>query len=481
MSVPEPMSMLLLCGLLALSGFVRFNRLPLKEFGKLLAVTMVAWAAAGSTAPAAVTNDRLYTFGEDTLEGASHGSVIGSSNSGALSPGNSADSSGPSGAYLDLTQFGDPIYQNVGTGPNGLLRPGITGQQFGVSFDGIDDRLTAIALGRPDNLATRTQSGTYPLNYNGITSRGVQMWVYPSADKLGVSPQTILADSPLMGGPQISADGRWTQLNSGHTTDRSTGAPIPIRDDTPTVVANTWYHVMQHVYNENDINSPRRVTGSTPTNHEAVLYVNGIAVSANFDNIPTGLEQTLVIGAEQNGTEYNNHFKGVIDDVEMYVFGNNETGVIGNVADGEDWGTFELFIDNEWIAQQIIATVPGGVLQPGDVNKDGQITSADVDAFVDGWLSVNLFTGAHGTLTAGDWGTWNKGDMNHDGITDLDDAFILHGALVSAGLGGLNFSLLDGSTTVPEPSALVLGLVFFCGELARRRHVVRKTAHGIGR
>jgi hypothetical protein len=456
-AVPEPATTFSLCGILLVSVILRrFPTASLQLSCKALLVTIVAWAVVGSSALAAVTNDRLYSFGEDSLEGATHGGVGGSNNSGALSAGNSADSTGPSGAYLDLTQSGDPTYQEVG--PGGLQRPGVSSQEFGVRLGGSNDRLTAIALNRPDNLAVRTDSGTYPINYSGIASRGVQMWVYPTAGKLGSAPQTILADSALMGGPQLSADGRWTQLNSGHSTD-GTGGAIPIRADTPVAVANTWYHVMHHVYNENDPKSPRRVTGSAPTNHEAVLYVNGIAVSANFDNVPASLDLTLVIGAEQNGEEYKNHFQGVIDDVEMYVFGNNETGTPGLLSDGENWGTFDLFADNEWIAREILTTVPGGILEPGDVNKDGMVNQADVDAFVDGWLSINLFDAAHGTLTAGDWNTWDKGDMNHDGITDLDDAFILHGALLSAGMGGLNFSLLDGPISVPEPSAFVLGIL----------------------
>jgi hypothetical protein len=468
-AVPEPPAVVVaLLGIVVAGCLVKsrrmtawLNTLVIPSIG----VATVAWAVLGSTALAAVTNDREYWFGEDSLENASQDGIIGDSNSAPLAAGDSADSKGSlAGTYLDLTvakdvtALNDPRYEDVG--PSGLQRPGVSGQEFGARFDGENDYLTGIALNRPDGLENRT-GGSYPLNYDGITSRGVQMWVYPDAAKIGTAPQTILIDSPIMGGPQISAAGNWTQANGGHSTDDEDGG-IP---DSVPVIGNTWYHVMQHVYNANDPNSPRRITGSSGTNHEAVLYVDGVAVSANFDNIPTATTDPLVVGAQQDGEGgFNSHFMGIIDDVEMYVFGDNTS------QGGQDWGSFDLFADNEWIAMEIATTLPNGILKPGDVNKDGTIDSSDVDAFVDGWLSKNLLVGAHGTLTAGDWNTWNNGDMNHDGITDLDDAFILHDALVLAGAGGLEFSRLVAA--VPEPSTIVIALLSLAGigAFARRRN-----------
>ncbi len=46
--------------------------------------------------------------------------------------------------------------------------------------------------------------------------------------------------------------------------------------------------------------------------------------------------------------------------------------------------------------------------------------------------------------------------MNLDGKVQLDDAFLLHGALVTAGLAGLDFSLL--TTSVPEPASWMLAV-----------------------
>ena len=54
----------------------------------------------------------------------------------------------------------------------------------------------------------------------------------------------------------------------------------------------------------------------------------------------------------------------------------------------------------------------------------------------------------------GDWQTWDNGDMNHDGYTELLDAYILHEALLDSTGTGLNFDLLTGA--VPEPSSWAL-------------------------
>ncbi|WP_197528327.1 PEP-CTERM sorting domain-containing protein [Aeoliella mucimassa] len=420
---------------------------------------IIAWATLGSTAQAMVTNDREYWFGEDGLEGASQGAIIGSSNSGGLATGYTADSKGPSMAYLDLLQAGDPTYENVG--PSGLSRPGVAGTQYGARFDGEDSLLTGKPLNRPDELALLVQPSLYPIDYTGITSRGVQLWVYPDSESLGTGAQTLVFDTQVMGGPQISADGKWTQGNSQHTADNFNGFGAVPGD--VSVVGDTWQHLMQHVYNKGDENAARIVSGSGTMNHIAVVYVDGVAVSANADNMPAGFDLTaqgfsgdLIVGAEDDGEGgYKNHFDGVIDDLQMYVFGNNETGSSGVLSDGEDWGTFDLFADNDWIAMEIANSVPGGVLEPGDVNKDGEVDSLDVDAFVLGWKYENVMTGAHSVMTVGDWNTWDKGDMNHDGITNLADAFILHQALVANTGVGLDFGLL-ADTTVPEPSSVVL-------------------------
>ena len=388
-AVPEPSSLAMLLIGLAIAlcwPVMKGNNMIRPAAIRAAAVLIVAWVSACSSVQAAVTNDREYWFGEDGLEGTSQGATIGISNTLPLAAGNTADSKGGTGAYLDLTQSGSPTYQDVG--PGDLARPGVSGTEYGARFDGVDDRLTGIPLNRPDNISLVLPD--YPYNYDGITSRGVQMWVYPSAAKVGVAAQTILLDTWIMGGPQISADGKWTQANSGHSTGNP-GLTIPA--DVP-VVGDTWYHVMQHVYNQDDPGAPQLISGGGGTNHRAILFVNGVAVSANADNIPAEADPTaggysgdLVVGAEDDGLGgFTKHFQGVIDDLEMYVFGVNDVAT--------DFGTFDLFADNAWIAQEIIDTVPNGVLLPGDVNKDGFVDSGDVAPFVAGYGSSNVMVGA---------------------------------------------------------------------------------------
>lgn len=469
-AVPEPRAWAL--AMLGLACFIsrtwggwssRFRTVPAwrQALVRASGVLIVAWATVGSTAQAMVTNDREYLFGEDALEGASQGANLGSSNSGALEAGYTADSKGPSMAYLDLSQSGDPTYEDVG--PGGLARPGVAGTEYGARFDGEDSLLTGTPLNRPDELALLIQPTVYPIDYTGITSRGMQMWVYPDADALGSGSQTIVFDTQVMGGPQISADGKWTQANSQHTADNFNGfGAIPGDVD---VQGDTWQHVMQHVYNKSDLRAPKILSGTGTLNHIAIVYADGVAVSANADNMPAGFDLMaqgfsgdLIVGAEDNGEGgYKNHFAGVIDNLEMYVFGDNETGSPGVLTDGENWGTFDLFADNDWIAMEIASTVPGGILQPGDVNKDGAVDELDVDAFVLGWKYENVMIGAHSTMTVGDWNTWDQGDMNHDGVTNLADAFILHQALVASTGVGLDFGLLADSP-VPEPGSVVLML-----------------------
>ena len=66
----------------------------------------------------------------------------------------------------------------------------------------------------------------------------------------------------------------------------------------------------------------------------------------------------------------------------------------------------------------------------GDVNLDGSVTgdgtgatiADDVSAFVAGWGNDNL-------AGLGDYDSWTKGDLNLDGVTNVEDFVMLRGAL----------------------------------------------------
>jgi hypothetical protein len=469
-AVPEP-STAAMAALILLVCIASRRTLATRRGASLLVIgattSIVAWAVPGSTAWAAVYNDRVYRMGDDSLEDAANafGGVVGSGPS-SVAPGFTLDSGepgDPSGSFLDLVQTGDPIYVNVSTLGGG--RPGATPGSRGIRFDGVDDRLNGIPLNRPDELADRvsTAFGTvYPFDYTNIVTSGMQMWVYPDASRLGSpgSPsafQSIVFDTNFSGGPAINAIGQWTQTNSDHIAGAGGVTPVPASVAVPA--GNTWYHVMHHTYRALDSSGSRVVPGSGTTfDFTSVMYVDGVAVSANNDPIPLGSNRDLVIGAAQVTVDsYDHYFGGVVDDLEMYVYGDNTS------SGGMNYGTFSLFSDNAWIANEI-ATSPSlqGTLMPGDANKDGIVNGTglgnpntdDVAAFIAGWGSTNMFQGAHNRIFVGDWLTWERGDFNLDGVVDLLDWHIL----TESHPNGASLSLADllNGSAVPEPGGLVI-------------------------
>ena len=355
-----------------------------------------------------------------------------------------------------------------------MNRPGAATGDKGAQFDGTDDVLQCYdstygvptPLNRPDETAGPDFVGIgpliypFPFNYNNITTRGLQMWVYPDASAIGTegSPtarQGIVFDTQAAGGVSITADGKWTQSFGGDVTDASIEATVP-------VVGDQWYHVMHHIYRSTQPGFPEPL--SNGRSYTGVVYVNGVAVSASNDTIYAGQLDNgdrvgvLALGAEEISNDgftplFDNHFKGVVDDLEMYVYGDNSSD-LGPPA-GQDYGTFDLFTDNAWIASQI-AAIPGGALNMGDINRDGNVNDSDVTALVAGWKNEKKLKGAINEMYVGDWETWGWGDLNIDGLVDLEDAILLDEALIAAEVGPLNFDLL---TAVPEPTSFVLGLL----------------------
>jgi hypothetical protein len=112
----------------------------------------------------------------------------------------------------------------------------------------------------------------------------------------------------------------------------------------------------------------------------------------------------------------------------------------------------------------------------GDVNLDGQVTgdgtgswaTDDVTAFVQGWN----WQQAQANVVS-----WKKGDLNLDGVTNVNDFFLMRSALNNAGLGAGASSLsgLFGTGTVPEPSSLILAAGAIGFALSRRRPRTRRT------
>ena len=466
-AVPEPTTgcLLLVAGLGCITGIGRARRrlgvavsLPTRStwwtgLMGTMCVTLVAQSALASK-----TNDRRYEFGD--------GGTSNMQDSQFISSDDKQDLAVPSGS-------GSPTFANVSS--TGLNRPGAATGDKGAQFDGVDDVLTGVPLNRPDETAGPDFVGIgpllfpFPYNYNSITTRGLQMWVYPDASAIGTGRQGIVFDTIGAGGVAISADGKWTQAFAEQVTDNAIKGTVP-------VVGNQWYHVMQHIYHAAQPGFP--APESNARTNTAVVYVNGAAVSAsNGTTYPGQLDNgdragVLAVGAEEISGDgftpvFDNHFKGVVDDLQMYVYGDNSSDP--GFPSGQDYGTFNLFSDNDWIAARI-AAIPGGVLKTGDINRDGSVNDSDVTPLVANWKKEKRFVGAINEILVGDWETWGWGDLNTDGVVDLHDAIILDQSLISAGFtAGLNFNLLG--TAVPEPASLIgglLGMVVLATQRRRR-------------
>ena len=489
-SVPEPSSLLLL--LLAVGATlttVRRHQQGRQQQGgpfmfrfrrSLVHATMgclaLAWLASQSLVGYAVVfNDREYSFGEDPLETAAQGATVGGNSVAANTSLDSAGTTG-TGTFLDLTQSGGATYQDVDA-IGGLNRPGANNGDFGVRFDGVNDRLTGVPLNRPDELKD-ILTGGYSIDYTDITTRGLQAWVYPDQAALDAGTyQSIVFDTIFSGGPAINEQGQWTQINSFHGDAANGIGQVPATVDVPA--GNTWYHVMHHNFANGVAGSPKIVPGSGAAQpFTSVLYVDGIAVSANNDNINIGGDGDfavpvgfLVVGAAELDTDndntiegFGNFFTGVVDDLDMYVYGGT-------------FGEFNLVKDNEWIQQEIVSTVPGGVLKAGDVNRDGSVSgdgtgpaaSDDVTALINGWRREKVIAGAHSSVAVGDWETWTWGDLNSDGTVDFSDWYLLRESHPNGGL--LDLGGLLEAHSVPEPTSILLMLASVLGGLGcvRRR------------
>jgi hypothetical protein len=438
-SVPEPHALAMVAvvlGLLALSRFGRRTWHFVPACAMLLSVL-----AAGAVAS---TADRFYAFGDPGTSDPMFGASVGDGNpmgfffSGLTVTG---DDVGPSGGFQDL-QVNGATYASVSG------RPGAAAGEFGASFNGAAQLFTESSLNAPSQFWDNTTffpNGEFPLNYEGIFAHGIQFWARPDGTALGAGNRQDLVIDTVENGVYITADGNWgLQFDGGGDSGVSVDS---------TLDANGWAHVMQLGGYADLVNGRSAFQGA--------LLVNGNVVAITSPSEAYDANSGLLsVGSNQAGD--GNFYTGIIDNLELFLWGDNseQLGADGQVggtnglgglnADGQDWGSFSLLADNEFVAQQV-SSLPGGVLQAGDVNLDGTVDGADITSLLGYWGQVNRV----GNIVVGDWGTRQQGDLNFDGRTDIFDAILLRDSLNA---GGANVSLADffGPSAVPEPSSLAL-------------------------
>ena len=452
-AVPEPTSMMLFALFAAAAGVksrVWNKRAALRRSAAPYMAGLFAFGVVASTAHAQVIPppkvDRDYRMG-DNDPGAVSGATltVTRDNAGVLGQNQLID-------MLAQTRFGgQPTYITVAGRPDGgtglgiRLNPNPNDRQF--LRTGIDE-----ALNFPERSPSSTE-GTLPggtLNYSFITDRGFQLWVQPFA----ATEAHIVMDSNNHGA-LVTATGKLGMRYSGFDYPGVT-----------TVVPNTWYHVM--------------VVRPFGPNNGSILYVNGVAEAAatgiyNGEDAPNDEmnpvnhdNSALVVGANTSESTFQlatqRFFRGVVDDLEMFVIGLNPTA---------DYGEFSLRRDNDYVAHFGPATA-------GDLNGDNVINMTDVATFATNWLSVKTLNWTQGgtprALAVGDLTTRAKGDFNFDGRINLSDWAILNNANPAMAAAAM---AMIGS--VPEPSTLTLAclVALLAGGARRRRTAPARNAQGV--
>ena len=445
-AVPEPAGLGLACLALGMVAALR------RRFGRRLATVNVAASAAVLVAAAGMTPsdasaqaipapflDRNYRMG-DGDPGAANGVLL-------VPNVATRDDAGQLGQnqLIDMLPFSKsgpyPSYVTIAGRPDG-------GTGLGIRFNAgaTDKNFLRTAPDEALNFPEKSPSaidGTLPggtLDYTYITDRGFQLWAQPAA----TTQQHLVMDTNNHG-VMINSAGKFTMKYSNVDYPGLT-----------SVVPNTWYHLM--------------VVRPFGPGNGSILYVNGVAEAAatgayqgedvpndeiaasNQDNSP------LVIGANTAESPLtlanNSYYRGIIDDLQMFVIGLNNTS---------DRGEFQFDRDNKYAAH----FKPTNVV---DLTGDNAITMADVTIFANHWLDEKVLTWTQGgtqrSLAVGDLTSRMMGDFNYDGRVNLSDWAILNKenpAMASAAM-----AMIRG---VPEPAAYTLGAIALTAVAIMRRRV----------
>ena len=394
--------------------------------GPLQPASLIMFLLVFSAVAGAATLDRDYQFGEDPGENGSAGRAVGVNLGGTLFTFDSFGTIGL-GDLQDLEVVGNPTYASVSD------RPGFGGG-VGISFDGNGDYLVGANLNLPATSQASVGNDDDPIdpqlpgpnNYTNISDRYFQLWVKPNGASQG-DTQSVVMDSNQHGVRIVN--GNWSMRYNKTDFDSDVGVNF-----------NQWSHVM--------------VARPFGPGQGSFLFVDGNVAAVAVGGYDGAATEELVVGSN-TGRDSNRNFTGGTDEFFHGLVDNLTMAIIGNnISDGgQDFGGFDVAVDNEFIALALDGVSPADVNRDGVVAGDGSgpIATDDVSAFIDGWLNRNVING----LQIGDLSSRERGDLNLDGLTNLSDWAILNAADPAAGAAAAH------ALGVPEPTALLHGLICF--------------------
>jgi hypothetical protein len=277
------------------------------------------------------------------------------------------------------------------------------------------------------------------LDYSGISNRGLQLWVNPFDGTLSNGSIQTLVQDTTQHGVSISGLGTWVMEYGGQQFD--TG--VAVKRDSASDGSGGWHHIM--------LVRPFGAAGG------GRMYVDGQGIGAIAGGYNGADANYLTVGAttgdlaNENPNDdpgQSNFFRGVIDNLELFVLGQNGSA---------NFGTFNFATDNQFAANQLQQ------FSAADVNRDGNVNQGDVGVLAANFDTANRVNG----VVLPDLAFRGRGDLNLDGSIDLLDAFILHQGLLAVGEAGINFAALTGA--IPEPTSWCLAAGVCCALASGRR------------
>lgn len=200
--------------------------------------------------------------------------------------------------------------------------------------------------------------------------------------------------------------------------------------------------------------------------------VDVIGMITTYDSAPTPGATDLEFQAQGGDSGSSVFYKrgadweltGIIHAIDIFPNQSAAAAVYGNITFMSDLYQYNQNYPDS--IRNIIETHPN-YSHVGDVNLDGDVTEADMTAWMAGF-------GYDSGLAVGTVETWKKGDLNRDGRVDVSDYVVLRFALDAQGTG-TGTSAIAFASGVPEPSAAVLACltaVLFTFGVRRRRHTI---------